>query len=250
MPFLHSLNTAFAIGLLGARYYPEIQNFLGLPNYVGQAKEAVRTLIQGPEVVVVATHTLGVRGRYSSRGTIGSSLGCILEVPDKGADVEIDLDRLVGTDEEATSCLVEAVGNTADIPRRRVRQKGRFAMHAVNAAKLHFCGVPKPTEANRLAVSKWLVQYCKERHVVTSHIRTIVNVALPRVFTPDAEDIQVVLDLHSVRAHNHRNALAEAGKVQKWWVNLAMHPLTGRSWNRAWRRLCRMPDDQALTFVR
>nr|UHS72253.1 MAG: replicase p26 [Betacarmovirus sp.] len=151
--------------------------------------------------------------------------------------------------EDPEECLEVIVANE-QVTRKRVNRhsRGNFAAHAAIACKLHFGLVPMPTRANQTVATRFIANYCQERHVVPSHARTIVDLALPLIFTPDSGEIGVLAALNHRESHIRRAGLREASILQSPAAELMSSPWMGSSWVRVGRVLCGYEDFTPFAF--
>nr|UZN89634.1 RNA polymerase pre-readthrough protein [Calibrachoa mottle virus] len=121
------------------------------------------------------------------------------------------------------------------LPRNR-HTKGKFLKRLVADTKNHFGGTPTPTDANRLAVMKYMVGRCREHHLVDLHIRQVTELAKAAVFTPDILEVQSVQLLNSYPAYRRRCALHNAHQVQVW-KELLTNCFHKDAWEYIWFRM-------------
>lgn len=125
-----------------------------------------------------------------------------------------------------------------------------FITSLVNKAKVHFGGVPKPTESNHLAVARFIKDHCKEHGVDDNQARRIMAVALPVIMSPDKTDIQSRAFLHGVELSKHRADFKAAGSTISWIDQLVAAPLSCRAWGRAFNALMGYPDSVGYQLVK
>nr|AZL87710.1 P28 protein [Hibiscus chlorotic ringspot virus] len=156
------------------------------------------------------------------------------------------------TDEEPEACLENLPNASGDKKMHKIkrRHRGKFALHAAIAAKLHFGGTPTPTRSNELAVRRWLASYCKERRLVDTHALQAIALATPLVLTPGAAEITERAILNSAVFGMRRAALAEASKPTSLGYQMVFEPHRPRTWLRAWRKVVGLPDFQGYSPVK
>nr|ABD48707.1 p28 protein [Hibiscus chlorotic ringspot virus] len=156
------------------------------------------------------------------------------------------------SDEDAEACLEALPSSAGDKKVLKVKRKhrGKFALHAAIAAKLHFGGTPTPTRSNELAVRRWLASYCKERRLVDTHAVQAIALATPLVLTPGAAEITERAILNSPVFGMRRAALAEASKPSSLKYQMVFEAHRARTWLRAWRKLVGLPDFQGYTTMK
>ncbi|BAA92793.1 replicase (p26) [Japanese iris necrotic ring virus] len=151
--------------------------------------------------------------------------------------------------EEPEDCLEVLVANE-QVTKKRVNRhaRGTFAAHAAMACKLHFGLVPMNTRANLSVATRFITNYCQERHVVPTHTRAVVDAAIPLVFTPDSGEIGILVALNHRESQIRRLAAREATIQQTPLAELVTAPWCGASWVRVARVLSGYEDFTTFHF--
>lgn len=135
-------------------------------------------------------------------------------------------------------------------PQKRRRVSHPFVSEVVLACKNAFYGLPSSTPSNLLAISKKVEEMCREKKLTHTDTRKVMALAVPAILSPDKWDVS------SARAYNtearciHRAELVRASHINGWLSNLLCHPLSAKSWRRAFDRLAGLPDWKAHQFVK
>lgn len=125
-----------------------------------------------------------------------------------------------------------------------------FITKVINAAKVHFNGVPEPTKSNHMAVTRFIKDQCKEHGVDDNQARRIVAIAGPLILTPDKTDIMSRAFLHGPELSKQRADYAAAGSTISWFDQLVAAPLSCKAWRRAYMALQGYPDSVGYRLVK
>nr|UHS72183.1 MAG: hypothetical protein 1 [Gammacarmovirus sp.] len=132
---------------------------------------------------------------------------------------------------------------------RRRHRSAPFLAKITALAKNHFGGVPEPTKANAMAVSRLVYDLCKEHGCLPSQTRHILSVVVPLVLTPDQFDLSSRELLNDDELAENRATYASLATMPGWLSNLLCNPLKGAAWRRMMDRLVGLPDWQAFRLV-
>nr|UHS72328.1 MAG: hypothetical protein 1 [Gammacarmovirus sp.] len=125
-----------------------------------------------------------------------------------------------------------------------------FVTKLINAAKVHFDGVPKPTESNHMAVTSFIKDYCKEHGVDDNQTRRVCAIAGPLILSPDRTDIMSRAFLHGPELSKQRAEYAAAASTISWFDAIVAAPLSCRAWRRAYLALIGYPDSVGYQMVK
>ncbi|APQ46236.1 replicase protein [Bermuda grass latent virus] len=116
-----------------------------------------------------------------------------------------------------------------------VHEHGKFVRALVCEAKMEFGGTPKTTEANQLAVWRFLYRTCDKRGLNPADAQRSITAALPFVFLPSAYDESAAIGRTSEETaealRRYKSQFTQDTPLQK----LVCNPLSGKAW-RAWAR--------------
>nr|UHS72341.1 MAG: hypothetical protein 1 [Gammacarmovirus sp.] len=132
---------------------------------------------------------------------------------------------------------------------RRRHRSAPFLAKITALAKNHFGGVPEPTKANAMAVSRLVFELCKEHNCLPHQTRHIISVVVPLVLTPDQFDLSSRELLNDDELAENRATYSSLSTISGWLTNLLCHPLKASSWRRAMDKLVGLPDWQAFRLV-
>jgi len=104
------------------------------------------------------------------------------------------------------------VKNHRRVPRRH---GGDYASAVISEIKNRL-GVPKETEANKLAVRRMAHNIMTRHGVRPTHIRMFIEVVVAGVFVPDIQDQRAAEILASRRLSELRAKMREAGPHSVW----------------------------------
>jgi len=94
-------------------------------------------------------------------------------------------------------------------------------------------GLPKDTEANRVAVRRMAKNIMEKHGVRPTHIRSVIEVVIAGVFVPDEHDIQGAAIMKSnLRSQYVREMNSAGGKSE---------------WSHLWNKLCPWSSDKETT---
>nr|AFL55710.1 P27 [Japanese iris necrotic ring virus] len=151
--------------------------------------------------------------------------------------------------EDPEECLEVIQADEKSVKKRVNRHsRGTFASHAAIACKMHFGVVPLPTRANLTVATRFVANYCQERHVVPAHARGICDAAIPLIFTPDRGDIGVMAALNHRESQIRRVAVREASNLCTPSMELVQNPFCGSAWRRMGRVLVGYEDYTSFQF--
>jgi hypothetical protein len=111
-----------------------------------------------------------------------------------------------------------------------IKEYGRFVRHLVAFAKVEFNGIPKNTEANQLAVWRFMYRVCEKRGLNALDANRALSSALPFVFLPSHydQDMAITMNCESTvqSLKRYKAAFAQASPLHK----LLENPLSGAAW--------------------
>lgn len=111
-----------------------------------------------------------------------------------------------------------------------VKEHGKFVRHLVVAAKAEFAGTPKATEANQLAVWKFLYRLCEKRGLNTVDANKSLSAALPLVFIPGHFDRDMLVTMNSDDVAHALRERQDVFKKESALLKLLDNPLQGWAW--------------------
>jgi hypothetical protein len=124
-----------------------------------------------------------------------------------------------------------------------IKHYGKFVRQLVALAKVEFNGIPKNTEANQLAVWRFLYRCCEKRGLNALDSNRALSSALPFVFLPSHYDQDMAITMNcedTVQAlSKYRDAFARESSLHR----LLDNPLSGQAW-KDWAKSV-MYGDQA-----
>nr|UOF93208.1 RNA polymerase pre-readthrough protein [Maize mild mottle virus] len=132
---------------------------------------------------------------------------------------------------------LDDMGNTVrpEVVQYITKEHGKFVRNLVGAAKLEFGGVPKTTEANMLAVWRFLYRKCEKQKLNPCDAERAITAALPFVFIPSCYDESAAITRTSEETiealRRYKEQFVETAPLRK----LLCNPLSGKAW-RAWAR--------------
>lgn len=132
---------------------------------------------------------------------------------------------------------------------RRRHKSAPFLAKITHLTKNHFGGVPEPTKANQMAVTRMVYELCKEHNCLPHQTRHIISVVTPLVLTPDQFDISSRALLNGDDLCENRAAHSSLSTIDGWVKNLIKNPLDSKAWKRAMDVLVGLPDWQAFRLV-
>lgn len=132
---------------------------------------------------------------------------------------------------------------------RRRHKSAPFLAKITHLAKNHFGGVPEPTKANQMAVTRMVYELCKEHNCLPHQTRHIISVVVPLVLTPDQFDISSRALLNGDELSENRAIYSSGATIAGWMANLLQRPLSSTAWRRAMDVLVGLPDWQAFRLV-
>nr|UHS72308.1 MAG: hypothetical protein 1 [Gammacarmovirus sp.] len=132
---------------------------------------------------------------------------------------------------------------------RRRHKSAPFLAKITHLAKNHFGGVPEPTKANQMAVTRMVYELCKEHNCLPHQTRHIISVVVPLVLTPDQFDISSRALLNGDELSENRAIYSSGATIAGWMTNLLQRPLCSTAWRRAMDVLVGLPDWQAFRLV-
>jgi len=131
-----------------------------------------------------------------------------------------------------------------------VKNHGRFVRSLVTMAKNEFAGVPKPTEANQLAVWRYLYRVCDKKGVNPSDTQKSISAALPFVFLPSAYDQDQAITMNCDDTKRVLERYADTFRHTTPLQKLVTNPLVGANW-AAWARSIFISDPETgLRFAK
>ncbi|AGO96555.1 putative replicase-associated protein [Thin paspalum asymptomatic virus] len=160
-------------------------------------------------------------------------------------------------EEELTKLVIEPAEIDEDgkevkpeVSQYLVRHHGKFVRALVTMAKNEFAGVPKPTEANQLAVWRFLYRQCDKRGVNPTDTQKSISAALPFVFLPSAYDQDQAITMNCDDAKEMLQRYADTFRYTTPLQKLVHNPLMGKHWV-AWARSIFISDPETgLRFAK
>ncbi|ABW74549.1 p41 [Cocksfoot mild mosaic virus] len=111
-----------------------------------------------------------------------------------------------------------------------IKLYGKFVRQLVALAKVEFNGVPKNTEANQLAVWRFMYRCCEKRGLNALDANRALSSALPLVFLPSTYDHNMAITMtceDTVQTlQRYRDAFAQKSSLHR----LLDNPLSGQAW--------------------
>lgn len=124
---------------------------------------------------------------------------------------------------------------TKEVSQFLMTHYGKFVRQLVAMAKVEFCGVPKNTEANQLAVWRFMYRCCEKRGLNILDTNRALSLALPFAFLPSQYDQNMAITMNcedTVKTlQAYRDAFAQKSSLHR----LLDNPLSGLAW-REWAR--------------
>lgn len=131
-----------------------------------------------------------------------------------------------------------------------IKHYGRFVRHLVAFAKVEFNGVPKNTEANMLAVWRFMYRVCEKRGLNTLDAQRALSSALPFVFLPSHYDQDMAITMNCEDTVQSLQRYKEAFMKASPLTKLLDNPLSGAAW-KAWANSILYGDqDTGLHFAK
>lgn len=132
---------------------------------------------------------------------------------------------------------------------RRRHKSAPFLAKITHLAKNHFGGVPEPTKANVMAVTRLVYELCKEHNCLPHQTRHIISVVSPLILTPDQFDLSSRALLNCDQLASNRAEHADLANMEGWFKHLVHNPLSATAWRRAMDVLVGLPDWQAFRII-
>ncbi|QZB01303.1 putative replicase-associated protein [Paris virus 2] len=137
---------------------------------------------------------------------------------------------------------------TPEVSEQVVLDYGKAVRNLVCLGKLEFGGVPTRTEANKLAVWRFLFRQCNIRNMNATNTKSCVTAALPLVFLPDPEDMAALMVKHSDQTSELLSAWRECFTRESPLRKLFYNPLDGKAWRQWAIHLFHLDDVEGLEF--
>lgn len=154
-------------------------------------------------------------------------------------------------EEVVVPAVLDAEGEvqTPEVRQTLVQAHGPFVARVVTAGKMKFGGVPKPTEANKLAVWRFVVNQCENRKLNPTQAKNVVSLAVPLVFIPDEDDLASI-SLCSSEITRRQLARKAAITHRSELDMLINSPLNGKRWINWVRSIVGLSDKEVLRFAK
>nr|UEV87731.1 RNA polymerase pre-readthrough protein [Cocksfoot mild mosaic virus] len=111
-----------------------------------------------------------------------------------------------------------------------IRNYGKFVRQLVALAKVEFNGIPKNTEANQLAVWRFMYRCCEKRGLNALDANRALSSALPFVFLPSDYDQDMAITMNCEDTvetlKRYKDAFAQKSSLHR----LLDNPLSGQAW--------------------
>lgn len=127
---------------------------------------------------------------------------------------------------------VDESGNVVqkEVSQHIIKLYGKFVRQLVAMAKVEFNGVPKNTEANQLAVWRFMYRCCEKRGLNALDANRALASALPFVFLPSSYDHNMAVTMNCEDTvetlKRYKDAFAQKSSLHR----LLDNPLSGQAW--------------------